>query len=202
MSVSMLKLFTVFFCVSSLGLYAQTTVVDNATGESFPREITIDHGGKTYQLQATGVSTRKKFFVKVYSVASYLQAGAAKAGGDIFSTIMQDNNAKQLTLKWVRDVDAARVQEGYKESFKNVQSDAETSKMQSNINTFTQWFNGDIKKGDEHIIRWLPGGYVEVLLNGKPVGNLTDPAFAKSLWSIWFGSKSVVDRNNLVSLVK
>ncbi len=197
MSVSMLKLFAVFFCVSSLGLYAQTTVVDSSTGESFPREISFDHEGKSYQLQATGVATRKKFFVKVYSVAHYLQAGAAKGGADILSVIMQDNNAKQLTIKWVRNVEAAKVQDGFRESL----SASEQANQQGDINKFVQWFSRDVQKGDEHVLRWLPGGYVEVLLNGTKVGSLTNPAFAKGLWSIWFGENSVVDRNSLISLI-
>ena len=69
-------------------------------------------------MQATGVATRKKFFVKVYSVASYLQDGA-NPGGDVVQAIMQDQKAKQLTLKWVHEASPEKVQDGYRESFRN-----------------------------------------------------------------------------------
>ena len=65
---------------------------------------------------------------------------------------------------------------------------------------FIGFFNQDVQKGDEQILRWIPGGYVEVLINGKAAGNITNHDFAKALWSIWFGQNSVVDRNSLVSM--
>ena len=74
--------------------------------------------------------------------------------------------------------------------------------MQNQIETFVHFFNQPVQKGDEHILRWLPGGYVEVIINGNQVGSVTGQDFAKALWSIWFGSRSVVDRNALVSLMK
>lgn len=181
-------------CFATLGLYADVT--DSSTGVTFPSQVTISHNGEQYKLDATGVSTRKKFFVKVYSVASYLQEGAPK-DGDKFQVFSNDQFAKQLTLKWVHEASPEKVQEGYQESFKNALSQADYSKLQNEINQYIQFFNQPVQKGEEQIIRWFPGGYVEVLINGKTVGSITNKEFAKALWSIWFGNKSVVDRSNL-----
>lgn len=187
-------------CLLSVGLYAQDNIVDNSTHETFPKEVSFESNGKQYQLQATGVATRKKLIVKVYSIASYLQKGAG--GGDILQAILSDDNAKQLTMKWVRDVGVDKVQEAYKESFHKVFSGQEYAALAGDINQFLQFFNENAHAGDEYILRWLPGGYVEVLINGKKVGSLTNKEFAKGLWNIWFGPKSVVNRNDLVSLEK
>jgi hypothetical protein len=199
MKISLFKILSAFFCLSSLSLYADD-VRDSSTGVAFPSEITIEHAGKQYLLQATGVATRKKFFVKVYSVASYLQ-DASQNNGDKFSAIMNMDKAKQLTLKFVHDAPADKVQSGYQDSFHKVLSDAQYNQMQSQINTFVQFFNQDMQKGGEQVIRWFPDGYVEVLINGNKAGSLTNSELAKAIWNIWFGSNSVVDRDQLVSLM-
>jgi Chalcone isomerase-like len=195
------SLLTCTFCFSSLFLYGVEDVRDNSTGESFPSEISFDDNGKSYKLEITGVATRKKFFVKVYSVAHYLQ-DANKAGADKFAYILEDDKAKQLTIKWVHEASSGKIQDGYIESFKGTLSSEEYAALQSDINKYVQFFNQDARKGDEHVLRWLPGGDIEVIINGQKVGSITNSAFAKGLWSVWFGDKSVVNKNNLTSLLK
>lgn len=194
------RILGVFLCFVTFNLYAD--VADSSTGVTFPSQVTVEHDGKQYKLQATGTATRKKFFVKVYSVASYIQEGALTGSGDKFQPFMSDEFAKQLTLKWVHEASPEKVQEGYQESFKNALSSAEYSNMQNAIDQYIHLFNQPVQKGDEQIIRWFPGGYVEVVFNGKTIGSITNPDFARVLWSIWFGNKSVVDRNQLVSGLK
>lgn len=200
MKTSILKVFTCLLCLFSLSLHAD--VRDNATGLTFPSEVTFEKDGKQYRLQATGVATRKKFFVKVYSVASYLQEGGEGVSSDKFQQIMQNNKAKQLTMKWVHEAGAEKVQEGYRESFRKALSAQEYNQLQKEIETYVQFFNQNVQKGDEHIIRWIPQGEVDVIVNGNKVGSLSNQEFARGLWTIWFGQNSVVDRDNLVSLMK
>lgn len=187
-------------CLLSLSLFAE--VRDNTTGEVFPSDVSFTHEGTQFNLQATGVSTRKKFFVTVYSIAHYLQNAADIHGGNKFQEILQDGKAKQFILKWERNVDSGKVQEGFQESFKKALSGSEYKQLQNQIAQFIQFFNHEVKKGDEHILRWIPGGYVEVIINGNKAGSITNQEFAKGLWNIWFGEKSVVDRNQLISLMK
>ena len=57
----------------------------------------------------TGASTRKKFFVTVYHVAHYMQPiDSQKTDLDKIQQVMQENKAKQLTLKWVRDLESQK----------------------------------------------------------------------------------------------
>ena len=176
-------------------------VVDNSTKESFPQTVSFDSDGVHYELDATGVATRKKFLFKVYSVASYLQRGAIKAGSDPVQTILSDDFAKQLSMKWVRSVSSKQVQESYQESFRKVLSDSEFANLKDALDEFLGFFNQSFNKGDEFILRWLPGGNIEVFVSGKKMGSVTNKNFAVSLWKIWFGDRSVVDRNNLISLI-
>ena len=188
------------FCLFSISCFAQDELRDNATGIAFPQSVSFEHDGKKYDLQATGVATRKKLIINVYSVAHYLE-DKAKSMPDKIAEIMSDQNAKQLTMKWARSVDSRRVQDGYHESFQKALSQDELSQLQNEINQYIEFFSHDVQKGDEHVLRWIPEGYIEVLINGNRVGNINNKAFARALWSIWFGQNSVVNRNNLISLM-
>lgn len=189
-------------CLFSNGLNAQETIRDNSTGEVFPREVSFEYKGKQFQLQATGVATRKKLIFKVYSIAHYLQKGVEKSNGDKIQAIMSDDNAKQFTMKWVRDVGFEKVQEAFQDSFHKVFPGQDYAQRENDINTFIQFFSQGAHKGDEFILRWIPGGYVEVLINGKKAGSISSVEFAKGLWRIWIGPDSVVNSNDLTSLMK
>lgn len=187
-----------FAMICMFGLNAEE-ITDKSTGESFPKEVSFNAGGKDFSLEATGVSTRKKLIIKVYSVAHYLQ-NAGNFKDNLLAAIMSDDNAKQLTIKWVRAVPKDKVVEGYQESFKTAIDDPAYTQLQPQIETYLGFFNHDVQKGDVHILKWIPGGVIEVEINGAKVGAITSAEFAKGLWNIWFGQKSVVNRDALMSL--
>lgn len=184
--------------LSFVTLNGEDTIVDKSTGESFPATVSFEANGKTYQLAATGVATRKKLIIKVYSIASYLQKGVPNAAGDGLSAIMSDDNAKQLTIKWVRGVGPDQVRESYQEAFHKVLSEQEYAQEKGVLDQFLQFFSAGANKGDEFVFRWIPGGTVDVLINSKKIGSITNKVVAKALWSVWFGEKSVVDRDLLL----
>jgi hypothetical protein len=184
----------------SFDLNAQDPVVDKTTGEIFPRDAAIEHEGKKYQLQITGETTRKKLFIKVYSIAHYLEKKANENNTNKINAIMSDDNAKQFTLKWVYDVNSQKIQNAYEDSFHKVFTELEYDQLKNEINQFLHFFNQDAHKGDEYILRWFPGGYLEVMVNGQKKGSISNPKFVKGLWNIWLGPKSIVNRNELISL--
>ena len=98
---------------------------------------------------------------------------------------------------WVRNVDAKKVQDGYQESFRTAAGD-QYEALKGEIDKYVGFFSQGVRDRDEHVIRWLPGGTIEVYINGDLKGSIQNPDFAKAVWSIWFGSKSVVNRNDLV----
>lgn len=189
-------------CGMSLFAADTGTVQDESTGITFPSEVSFQAGGKDYRLKATGVATREKFFVKVYSVAHYMQNPAEIAGNDKFQAIVNSDQAKQLTMKWNRAVPADKIQEGFHDSFAKELSDADQAKLKPQIDAFVAFFSSEAKKGEEYNIRSLPGGTIEVLIGGKSVGKITNADFAKAVWGIWFGENKVVKRDRLVSLMQ
>lgn len=173
-------------------------ITDSATGQSFPDTVSVSVDGSDKTLDVTGVSTRKKFFVKVYSVAHYMEDPQGR-GNALVEDIMNSDKPKQLYLKWVRTANGKKVQDGYKESFDKVAGRGRGSNIQSDVNKYIGYFSRGVREGDTHQMNWLPDGTIEVYINGNQVGTIKNEEFAKALWSIWFGRKSVVNRNQLVS---
>ena len=190
------KLVLPIFCAYSLSLSAAESQ------ETFPKQVTVDYEGKNVTLNETGSAARKKFFVKVYSIAHYLQEGSSPNGQDPFTFLLEDGPIKQYTMKWSRDVPASKIKETYHESFKSALTPHEHQAIHQEIETYISFFGQDAKKGDEYALRWLPKGNIEVYINGSKVGSIANVAFAKALWNLWLGNKSVVDRKQLVSMLK
>jgi hypothetical protein len=193
-----LKFIAAFACLTAFGVLAADTVTSSDTGVKFPTVESFSYDGVDYELTVTGIATRKKFFVRIYSVASYLQKNGNGAEGDKYRRIMNPEKAKQLTLKWVRNVDGASVENGYRESL----AKTDAAGMSEQINAFVSFFKDGVEYLDEHQIRWIPGGTIEVLINGSRAGTIENEAFAKGLWQVWFGPDSVVDRENLTTMMQ
>ena len=190
--------------VLAFGVFAQQE--DQARGQSiesfFPREVRFEDNGKAYDLHMTGASTRKKFFVTVYHVAHYMEPVEGQHSSESkFQEVMRANKVKQLTMRWSRNLEAEKVQEGYRQSFKNA-LEGHSNHVQNEINQYIQFFSDDVKKNDEHQLRWIPEGKIEVIINGGAPKVIDNKEFAQVLWSIWFGNKSVVNREQLVALMR
>lgn len=182
---------------------AQQTFTDSSTKVTFPSEVSISHEGKNYRLPITGVATRTKFFVNVYSVAHYMEDPPEGAKNTIFELILTDlTKAKQLTIQWVRAVDLEKIHTGFLESFEKTATSDELQALRPAIDQFLSFYTKGATVGDQHILQQLPGGHIFVIINGKESGHIQNPLFAKALWAIWLGPKSVVSRTKLISLLK
>ena len=186
------------FSSNLLTMTANAAVTDNTTGLSFPDTEIIRINDADHTLQSTGVATRKKFFAKIYTVAHYMEDPQGK-GDTLLNEILNSNRPKQLSIKWVRSISGKKVQEGYKESFNKAIERDQRRALQTNINQFIGFFSYGVREGDTHHLIWLPDGTIQVIVNGDQVGTIQDKEFAKALWSIWFGRKSVVNRMDLIS---
>lgn len=187
---------TSIFCLIQLPLFSEEPIIDKATGELFPRKIQFMFEGKNYDLETTGVATRKRLIVKVYSIAHYLQIGAK---GDKMEATLSDENAKQLTLKWVYGSSPEKIHEAFQDGFHRVFSSEQYLALQKEIDRFLSLFNQATKPGDQFILRWIPGGHLVVIINGKEMGTFKNSDLALGVWKIWFGKNSIVNVNDLLS---
>jgi hypothetical protein len=201
MEISMIKHnFSVALAAMTLmvgQVWGQDNFQDLNSGKMFPKEVTVEFNGKNYILSATGASTRKKFIVKVYSIASYIEKPSKEKG---IEQMLDPLKAKQLTQIFMRDIDKQKFTSIMNESLsKNISNDQKTA-LKPVVNEFLSFFT-PVKKNDVHDLRWFPGGVIEIYINGAKVGTVQNEDFAVALWNIWFGKDSVVNRNEMVSLL-
>ncbi|MBA4311154.1 MAG: hypothetical protein C0417_00840 [Chlorobiaceae bacterium] len=195
-----LILLSLVFLFIPSGIFAQQTVKESSTGKYFPSEIKIKNAEKEVTLQLTGLTVRKKIIFKVYGIAHYMQdPPTVKDEEAAFIAILQEGKAKQITMDFSRDVEAIKIKEAYLDGFNSHTSKEELQKLQPLINQFTGYFTKDVKENQQFILQWLPGGTILAVLNGETKQAITDPIFARVLWTIWFGEDSIVDRDDLVS---
>lgn len=178
--------------------FAEEMIEDKVTGVTFPTDLSFAYEGDDYNLEATGVATRKKLFIKIYSAAHYIQDPEELKKEDLYNEIINSNKAKQLTSKWVRGVDKARFAKGYLKSFEKATSKEQFAQLRPTLDQFLTFF-GDVRKNDSQVVRSLPGGTLIVEINGVEKGRIQNEQFAKALWGIWFGPHSVLSRERLVS---
>lgn len=194
-------IFAALLAMCALPLLAQEMVKESSTGKEFPKQVSFTHDGTEYVLSITGTAVRKKMVFKVYGMAHYLQdvpMGSAEEG---LSAAMSDNKAKQITMDFARNVGPDKIQEAYRESFQKNATAQELAEIQPLVEQFVGYFNKEVKENDQYILRWLPGGTVVAIVQGEEKPAITNPTFARVLWSTWLGKNSIVDRNKLVALI-
>jgi hypothetical protein len=183
----------------AIPLLAQESVTESSTGKTFPASISISHGGKSYQLQCTGVAVRKKVVFKVYGMAHYMQDPVKAGEKEAITQVLTDGKAKQIHMIFVRDVDAASIQNAYRDGFKENATKEELASLTPTIEKFVGNFSAGVKENDQYILRWFPGGTVVPVIQGVEKEAITNPVFARVLWTIWFGEDSIVDPEDLVA---
>ncbi|HCV42961.1 MAG TPA: hypothetical protein DGH68_05720 [Bacteroidetes bacterium] len=191
----------VCFCMGTLYVNAQDKVTEPSTGKQFDSKVVVSYDGTNYALQLTGVTVRKKLVFKVYGMAHYMQEPTTMSMENAFQTILTDGKSKQIIMDFARDVDPQKIQGAYRDGFKENASEEDLKKLQPMIDQFVGFFAKDVKENDQFILRWLPGGTIVAIVQGEQKPAVKGELFARTLWSIWFGEESIVDREDLVSRI-
>ncbi|AUN99596.1 hypothetical protein C0V70_16075 [Bacteriovorax stolpii] len=159
--------------VTLFSVSAHALTVDSI---AFDDKVTV--AGK--ELVLNGVGIRKATFlkIKVYYGALYLTAKTTNSGA-----FLGTNEPKQITMQFVRDVDAKDLKKTYKEAFEG--ANKETYKnMLPTFEAFNNNFT-DIKKGERMVFTFLPDGVV-LTLAGKSFPKAGDAAFSHAILNMWF----------------
>ena len=180
--------------------YADNSFSEKQDEKQFPHNIVIEYHNQQLDLFLTGLTIRRKFFLKIYSVAHYIDQQPDVAGSDdnIYKSILQNNSTKQISIIFLRNLSAEQIQKSLRAGIKLNSSEAEYLQILPQIEEFMQAINANVKKNDEFIIRWHPDGSVVSLFQGAQISSIRNVKFAETLWAIWFGNFSVVDRKSLI----
>jgi hypothetical protein len=193
------KSIVLYFILISV-THADNSFSEKQDEKQFPHNIVIEYHNQQLDLFLTGLTIRRKFFLKIYSVAHYIEQQPDVAGSDdnIYKSILQNNSTKQISMIFLRNLSAEQIQKSLRAGIKLNSSEAEYLQILPQIEEFMQAINANVEKNDEFIIRWHPDGSVVSLFQGAQISSIRNVKFAETLWAIWFGNFSVVDRKSLI----
>src|SRR6185369_15513928 len=168
----MTRLMVVLSLLLSVNAFAES-VPEPSTGKTFEAATSVD--GRPYVL--TGLGVRKKFMVKVYAMALYIDeaegrhafpALVTRAGGRDHAKLVSGDHSqsfvmwgtfgKMAILRFVRDVDAAKIRGAFEEGLEDELSDKAPPEMKQAAQQFLGLFDKDLKSGDEIVIRTSADG--------------------------------------------
>ncbi len=140
---------------------------------------TINLEGKDLALNGIGIRRATIFNVKVYVGGLYVLKKSTDA-----KAIIDQENPKHITMKFVRSVDAEDLQKAWLEGFQAAVSETERTPLMEAFNKFNATMK-DVEEGDIIALNFLDQG-VQVSVKGQRHPFIGDKAFSKALLSIWF----------------
>jgi len=177
--------------LATLPVTAQQRIAEPKTGVEFD----VQADGRS--LLGVGLRVKKILFIKakVYAVGLYvadtalagpLAIHAGKLGTPAFyQDLVWGDFDKQLTLKFVRDVDQKKIQGAMCEALEG-KTDAKL------LDRFVSYFP-EIEKGQECVLRWAPGGSLETTMAGEARPPIRSKDFAAALFALYVGKHPVQD---------
>jgi Chalcone isomerase-like len=197
----------ILVALSILAAVAQAeTVAEPSTGHAFETVLNVD--GRPYTL--VGVGVRKKFIVKVYAMALYLDeadgrhafpALVSRVGGHDHAKLTSDDHAqsfvmwgtfgKRAILHFVRNVDAGKIRGAFEEGLEEELSDKAPADLKQAAQAFLALFDKDLKTGQQIVIHTSADGKIEVDIAGVKKSGPQSPRLARSVWGIWLGAKPI-----------
>jgi hypothetical protein len=174
------------------------TVHEPWSGTAFPAHVSLMSDGTAHQLQATGVARRRKFFVSVYAMAHYME----QPPHDIesaFTRALADTTPKQIIIEYLRDLTQEQIADSLRRGFGRNTTQQELQEIQPSVDELIAYFEYGVQRGDRYTIQWLPGGAIVFFFGDREVATITQLTFARALWAIWLGPRSVVERAHLMA---
>jgi CheY-like chemotaxis protein len=145
-----------------------------------------------------GLRTKSFLKVKVYAIGLYVADSALagslkdKTGPALYQELVWGDFPKEIHLRLVRDVSASQMQEAIRDALEKADK--------ARTDEFVAYF-GDIKTGEEYVLRWAPGGTLETLAKGTPKPPIADKNFAAAVFGIWLGDEPVRTTSSATSRV-
>jgi len=173
-------------------------VKEPSSGVIFDTTATAKVADQDVALSLLGVGLRVKkiAFVsaKVYAIGLYVSdtalAGplAAHKGKPASEALYQDliwgDFPKQVVLKFTRTVGQNKIQEAMREAL----AGADKTRTEQFVSYFPE-----VKEGQECVLRWAPGGTLEVSMAGLGRPPIADKNFAAAVFGIWMRQEPLQD---------
>ncbi|MEM1230606.1 MAG: chalcone isomerase family protein [Pseudomonadota bacterium] len=165
--------------------------------EPFPPVLTIADGDEQRQLALTGNDRRVVLIFRVYDIAHY--AESSDLAPMSVANVIDDGPAKAISIRFLRKLRVNQIRQEFDASLRLNGQPEWLEAAQPTIDAFLAAIDRDASKGDRFSIVWLDGGRLFAEFNGERAFEASDTAFAKLIWSIWFGEEPVCDRDKLLA---
>lgn len=164
----------------ALGLLTQGIDPVHAASSAPPMPDTIELQGRRLTLNASGTGV-KALVVQVYLVALY---GSQKVGQH--QALLQDNGARRLTLKMLRDVSESDFKSGLQDTLEATPALTRFSQQVRAIVDSLPLDQGRLKHGDTLTIDWQPEQGLRIAFNQRPCfGPLRQAELFQALLRLW-----------------
>ena len=157
----------------------------SATAPALAKEVagvnladTVSVEGKTLKLNGAGI--RKKFIIKVYVGALYLENTTTSAGD-----VVKADEVKQVKMHFLRAVDKEKIVGAYKEGFEK-NSPGKMAQLQAGLDKLNAGLT-DMPKGGEMTVTYVPGKGVTLKQSTGAMVVVDGKEFADALFRNWFG---------------
>jgi hypothetical protein len=172
------------FAAVALG---ESVGVDGSSTE-YQTKIETQVAGKAVKLDLTGAGLRKRVVFKVYTIASYVEAGAGVRSADALAAA---DCPKQLHLVMERDVDGKELAEAVEKAIHKARGDdAFTDELKVLAETMKALA---LKKGDHVRLTNVPKKGIECDIAGKKQVVIESSDFSRAIWEIYLGKKNIDD---------
>ncbi len=183
-----LMLITVAFASVTLS-YAQVKVGD----ATLPSKLIV----KEQSLILNGAGIRKKLWFKLYSAGLYLPKKSNDA-----SSIVNSDAATGIRLDITSGlISTSKLIGAVRDGFRQTNDATTVAKLQSKLETFINYLDGEINVGDKYDIIYLPSQGLSISKNGINKGSIEGLDFKKAVFNIWL-AETPVDENLKESLLK
>jgi hypothetical protein len=161
----------------------------------YDTQIESTVAGKTVKMALTGAAMRKRVIFKVYTIGSYVEAGAGVRSAEALAAA---DVPKQLHLVMERDVGGKDLAEAVEKAIHKGRGDGAFSAELKSLGETMRAL--ELKRGDHVWLTNLPGKGVECDVAGKKLLLIENTDFAKAVWEIYLGKKNI-DENIKKALV-
>jgi hypothetical protein len=159
---------------------APTAAAGTTAGVTLPDTVTV--GDKRLTLNGMGLREATLFKIDVYVAGLYVEHVSSNP-----RSLVESDQAKQLVLRFVRDVGHNDIVKAWHEGFHN-NATVPLDTLKPMIDRLDAW-TPSFKKGDLLVFTYLPGQGVTVQVNNVTKGVINNADFARSLFAIWLGPK-------------
>src|SRR4051794_23878904 len=137
-------------------------------------------GGTQLVLNGIGLRTYSFLKIRIYVAGLYLQQRSENA-----EAILRSQEKKLLEIRFLRDVDAEDARKSWRNGFANNCQPPECTVDQADVERFIAQVPS-VHRGDQSSMLFTSKGAV-VTFNGRPMGDITDARFARTLLRTFLG---------------